>query len=767
MKKKIDYSSIKYDFSDNNDDDGSTVDTLQSRKSTKPTKSIREKRKPAIHAFKSLPPKISQISQIPKLNNSASILFYLIIAGIFAVTIGLVSIYFIQNNSDHDSETVKKRSIDDCGIGKISEKGRCVPIMIYPDNHNPSLIENSTDPCINMYHYACGKFVDAQCPLGEDDFHNLAHIERVNSDERYDSIMQEIEKVNFNYVSESEKLIGNFYMSCKSSLLKQESKTVQELLELVSQSKLNADISFAMGKMASYDMIVPFSFSRELDPLNTSNIVDCFVPDGLFNTTKERIMSLDHKLLIQNRMQKIGSYSERRSIIESESVIEIELYIHHLIEKYSEPVSFIKYVSTGMYTRELVRFSSLKNWMDKKSGFDLNAFFRGLGTSTLQNSIFVWAHVPDFFKNFDLNAFDVIEWARYLSYSILESSTIYNIKNDNSISSHGYTFHRGYDPQHALPWNRPRKFLHASLLSLENEIPEECVDMAMSYLPVLLDIHFIKSIPSKDLELARIIAEHIRSAFIESAPSYAISQKLSQLTIDIGFPEDWPPSRNSLSIERNSSFVDNILEIRRFHVAAELSASSHAMRYMYDTSVSSANAFYHMQTNNLIVNAGLMKAPIFSSAYNLVSLYARFGFIVAHEISHSIDPIGVLFDVSGNISPNSRHLFTYQNECVTSQTANEDIADIMGLRMAFKALQTHLSTATSSSNSIEDFFVDFSQLWCACISKNTIDYIVLNGRHSLPWNRVNLACHSNTDFLSLFQCSANNNNNNNICTLPI
>jgi predicted metalloendopeptidase len=648
---------------------------------------------------------------------------------------------------------------DECGVGKVSVNKRCVPDTALSSN----LVHNESDPCTDMYRYACGRFVDSQCTLDADDFHNLAYVEQQNEEERYEAILRSLETTSV----ESNDLVQNFYTSCKRSLTTVEGGDIMAQLLVDIAACVNMEqLSRVMGEMAAYDMILPFAYSRELDPLNTSSLVDCFIPDGVIPRRRD---------IMEQHMIQVARYSPKRAAGEAESVVKIETYLAELLARYKDTQraqGFDQYMSSAQYSRERVQFTSLKKWMSPNGdGFSLAAFFAGLSapyTPSLTAS--VWVHTPNYFMNLDFGVFDLSQWMCYLSYSVIESSVVHNFDpSARAFFSPGYTFHRGYDPMYALPWNRPPKFTRATLLSLDptTDLPELCIDLTMSYLPVLLDKQLVTSLSREDMALAQTIAERVRRAYIDSVENGSPSlpgehrafllQKLHALTIDIGFPKDWPPSRDGLSFSARSHLSDNILRIRRFHIVTELSTSSNMMRYMYDDSVSSANAFYHMQTNNLIVNAGLMKPPIFSSSYPDTSLYAGFAFFVAHEIAHAFDRYGYIFDASGNfVAPKNRINIDalYPSDCFSPQTVNEDIADRLGLLMAYKALSSlyeynHLGDALST-----DFFLGFAQFWCSCMSRATIDSISTHSRHSLPWNRVNMACHANPAFLAAYACPA-------------
>lgn len=721
-----------------------------------------------------------QVIQEPSNNNVIlRIAFGIIIFSLLLLTLHIYSLWVYSprpHSVSHENSNEKRATFDDdCGLGKENVAGRCIPVIMYPDSHNALLMLNTSNPCQDMYRYACGSFTDAHCKDGQtiDDMLNFAHLEATNNDQRYEIIMREIESTQW-----GSSLVGDFYLSCKSSYPKMlGGNTMQELLRRIASMTDNKDLAQTMGLLASYDIIIPFSYTRELNPLNTSQIIDCFVPDGTFAFTKDELYSQAHVSRIETHMINVGGYSDKRARAESKTVVDIERYLFELADEYREHVGdLVSYIVSGDYHRETVKLVSFRGWLERKSGFDLTKFLLMMNRPlpSFGTNEAVWVHIPDYFRNLDFNQFDTTEWIRYLSYCVIESSVVHELNPEDQMRGERYTFHHGYDPAHSLPWNRPKKFVHAASLTSLSDVSDECIDLCMDYLPIVIDSHYIAELPSNDIKIAKTIAENIRQAFMTSIGQYSptnvfsvltpeqrstIQQKIYDLNIDIGFPSGWPPERSTLKIDRSLHISDNILEIRRFHVNAELLATTHSLRYMYDKSVTIPNAFYHTQTNSLVVNAGLMKPPVYSQDYGVISLYARFGFIVAHEIAHSIDPHGILFDSKGTVQPNwiggtqLDSFYRQERMCFqTQRTVLEDMADIMGLHMSYKALQTHYTNEHLGDVASVDFFLDFSQLWCSCMTKKSIDYIELHGSHSLPWKRVNTACYHNDAFLSSHAC---------------
>lgn len=122
------------------------------------------------------------------------------------------------------------------------------------------------------------------------------------------------------------------------------------------------------------------------------------------------------------------------------------------------------------------------------------------------------------------------------------------------------------------------------------------------------------------------------------------------LSIDVmaGTPDNWPIDRSNLKIS-DDSHADNILRIQRFHqelmvktMCADCDVSPEAL---FDYPLNWVNAYFQHQLNTIVINAGIMKPPVFSALYSELGQMARLGVIVGHETGHSIDMTGSLSSI--------------------------------------------------------------------------------------------------------------------------
>ncbi|KAH9585124.1 Endothelin-converting enzyme 1 [Schistosoma haematobium] len=163
-------------------------------------------------------------------------------------------------------------------------------------------------------------------------------------------------------------------------------------------------------------------------------------------------------------------------------------------------------------------------------------------------------------------------------------------------------------------------------------------------------------------------------------------------------------------------------------------------RSLRDSPTYLPEAYYLKNLNRIYIFAGLMQPPFYEKDEDLFTRYNGLGWIIAHELLHAIDLIGVLEDINGNqrsgkdsyagLIANMR-----QTDCLRSHyknhsdsfeksdrigTRNEILADNGGLKIMYnthRKLQNRQRVQNSSEILASDrlFFLRFAQAsWSIC-----------------------------------------------------
>ncbi|KAH8379218.1 hypothetical protein KR009_003715, partial [Drosophila setifemur] len=148
--------------------------------------------------------------------------------------------------------------------------------------------------------------------------------------------------------------------------------------------------------------------------------------------------------------------------------------------------------------------------------------------------------------------------------------------------------------------------------------------------------------------------------------------------------------------------------------------------YMEDSDTAmSSSPYYMMRENIIIVPHGNLQEPLFAPDSHDVFKYSLLGFVLAHELMHSVDGDGIHFDNRGN-----RHEIGYGIlysprfeaglECLNrneTEFLNERLADIAGLHIAYSAFfeskpEGHMELANTGMSQEKIFFLNMAQFFC-------------------------------------------------------
>jgi predicted metalloendopeptidase len=257
---------------------------------------------------------------------------------------------------------------------------------------------------------------------------------------------------------------------------------------------------------------------------------------------------------------------------------------------------------------------------------------------------------------------------------------------------------------------------------------------------------------------------------------------VASVRIQIGIPSVWPIDRSDLFVD-SESYIESVLSIRKYHVEKNYRFFIQHAAYgfeangdnLFDGLVSNANAYYQHQLNTVTLTAGLLQPPIFSVLFDKVSLYSRFGVMFAHELSHSIDAIGVLFDTKGTYNPwvtaEGKELYQQRLDCFVEtysittshgnihdgrQTLNENIADNCAVKIAYETFFEDIVSSTGNPPTIEqqrNFFISYAQIYCESLSKNQEQFLITHRSHAVNSLRVNNVVNQVSTFEMIWGCN--------------
>ncbi|HEU4538442.1 MAG TPA: M13 family metallopeptidase, partial [Polyangiaceae bacterium] len=228
-----------------------------------------------------------------------------------------------------------------------------------------------------------------------------------------------------------------------------------------------------------------------------------------------------------------------------------------------------------------------------------------------------------------------------------------------------------------------------------------------------------------------------------------------------------------------ASYAANSLAAKAFELKRQLAKVGKPLdREEWQMSPPTVDAYYDAQFNHMAFPAGILQPPFYSARAAAAVNLGAIGTVVGHEITHGFDDEGSQYDAKGNLEswwePETRKRFEAKTQCVVDQysayesvpgakvngklTLGENIADIGGLKLAFRAYRTLRQGAperlvAEGFSEDQQLYLAFGQAWCSKDREELARMLVQVDPHSPPRYRVNGSVANSPDFARAFACA--------------
>jgi putative endopeptidase len=210
--------------------------------------------------------------------------------------------------------------------------------------------------------------------------------------------------------------------------------------------------------------------------------------------------------------------------------------------------------------------------------------------------------------------------------------------------------------------------------------------------------------------------------------------KLAVLKVGVGYPDQWP-GYAGLEVAAGDAY-GNLERARLFRYRRSLERLTRPVdRAEWVMTPQTVNAVNLPAMNAMNFPAAILQPPYFDPKRPLAMDYGAMGAIIGHEVSHSFDNQGALFDSRGRLhnwwTPGDfKHFEASSAQLVAQydaykpfpdlavkgkQTLGENIADLAGLTAAYDAYHRSLggkpAPAVEGFTGDQQFFLSFAQSW--------------------------------------------------------
>jgi predicted metalloendopeptidase len=248
-------------------------------------------------------------------------------------------------------------------------------------------------------------------------------------------------------------------------------------------------------------------------------------------------------------------------------------------------------------------------------------------------------------------------------------------------------------------------------------------------------------------------------AWMAPATKVKAKAKLRALKVGVGYPDAWR-DYGALVIRRDDAFGNaqraSLFELRRN--LAKLGTPVDRGEWVMNPQIVDAVNLPAM--NALNFPAALLQPPYLDPSRPSVMDYGSTGSVIGHEVSHSFDDQGALFDATGKLenwwTPDDFAHFKASGDKLArefdgyhpfpdvavngAQTLSENIADVAGLAVAYDAYRMSLggaeAPATQGFTGDQQFFVSFAQGWRSKLREAALRRRIVTDGHAPPEYRA-------------------------------
>ena len=667
---------------------------------------------------------------------------WVLLLGFFATFIILA----VTSPNEHHHHYAKNIGPNDCSLSEKYNHNLklCTPITNTPIPISHTMMDHSVDKCDSFFKHMNGHWIS----------------NHTNQDRSFLYVYQKNMKEIYDIIRDPKSgSIYKFYRSCRDTLVHNQHKYITNAqIKHVTENILgslntHADLPIVFAKLAKHGYNYPFSITIEKHPTKNE-----MIPLFRFDTVPDLENDLAKRLRIFQNV--------------SESSIE---------------ESFIDYVKGSRFNNDLIKMGEL---IDVSPTNFWKEFLTELnGVSSLEAELIVnngtqkvWVLDRSYMIKMlsSLNEFTIKEWKEFVASSIK-----YNTNNFLPVLPTDSYFRK-----HDVEPIGINIFLDHKLkkdLSIKYT-DEQCLMTTHKMLPGLIGKAYLKRdmkhsektrsrLTQMTKNLIDTFSEIIQETEWMSLETKKKSvDKIRSIIVRVIHPNLWESElfAERIQIDR---YLKNLNMVRQFRSQRNFELWRSTRKSMnrdtiqrFGSPLSTTNAFYSPSSNTITIFAGIVTDPFYDERFNDIGMYAGLGMVISHELSHSLDNNGRLFDLNGNLKTwwkdSDIQRFKEKTQCVINQykapkscdsedygekTLGENMADITGIKISYRSWLKNEPNATKTEK--QQFFKVFSQIWASSFDeKHTCQQVESQDPHSVPKMRVDVTLRQLSEFKKSFDC---------------
>jgi endothelin-converting enzyme/putative endopeptidase len=630
------------------------------------------------------------------------------------------------------------------------------------------LMDTATDPCVDFYHYACGKWsklhpIPSDSPYS-DQFYNLEQYNR----QVLHQILETAAASSSGRDANAQR-IGDYYATCMDEveIQKKGMGPLQPELDRINALSSKDQLPELLAHFQLINVNAFLGFGSQQDFKDATREIAVVSQGGLGLPEKDYYLRTGEKdqEIRKQYVQHIGNIlkllgaSEAQASSDAQTIMKLETALAKVsldVTSQRDPHN----IYHMMPDSGLQALTPALNW---------EHFYPGTGAPQFRE---INVAEPDFFKGLNqvIAETDLPTIKAYLRWQLVHSvpgTVLPKALDEEKFDFDGRKL-VGI-PEQEPRWKRCVGSTDGALGEALGKVYVEEKFPAASKEQSLQMIRDVEAAMGRDIESLDWMSPETKKL---------AEEKLHLIANKVGYPNKWR-DYSTLTIERGDA-LGNSFRAAEFESHRQLAKIGKPVnRDEWEMSPPTVNAYYDPSMNDINFPAGVLQSPFFDPPAAAPLNYGHIGLFMGHEITHGFDDQGRQFDGHGNLhdwwTKEDADKFTEKAQCIVDEysqfrvgdtkingklTLGENTADNGGMRLAYMAFLAHAATqgqdldkkSASGYTPLQEFFLGFAQDWCAVWRPELERLIATTDPHSPDRFRANGVLVNMPEFGKAFGC---------------